>query len=119
MHSDRAECKIYEITGQTVNYSFTSNFVDFAFVSVAEHAKSLKLGLGLERVMAMPLDKESCTSPIFSARGFEDKILLVAVALLLGAYIQWFLIGSYPLGEHFYRRRRCHEQALAPGDALY
>ena len=104
---------------KTVDYSFTSNFVDFAFVSVTEHAKSLKLGLGLERVMAMPLDKESCTSPIFSARGFEDKILLVAVALLLGAYIQWFLIGSYPLGEHFYRRRRCHEQALAPGDALY
>ena len=58
---------------KTVDYSFTSNFVDFAFVSVAEHAKSLKLGLGLERVMAMPLDKESCTSPIFQPEGSKIR----------------------------------------------
>ena len=81
-----------------------SNFVDFALGAVTVHVKSSRVGLALERVMAMPLDKESCTSPIFSARGFEDKILLVAVAVLLGAYIQWFLIGSYRLAGHFSQR---------------
>ncbi len=54
--------------------------------------------------MAMPLDKESSTSPIFSARGFEDEVLLVAMALLLDAYMQWFHIGSYRLAGHFSQR---------------
>jgi len=35
---------------QTVNYSFASNFVDFALSSVTEHAKKLDAWLGLEQV---------------------------------------------------------------------
>jgi hypothetical protein len=56
----------------------------------------------LAAVLAMPLDRASSTSPIFSARGFEDAVLLVAMALLLDAYMQWFHIGSYRLAWHFF-----------------
>jgi hypothetical protein len=52
----------------------------------------------------MPLDRASSTSPIFSARGFEDEVLLVAMALLLDAYMQWFHIGSYRLAGLFSQR---------------
>ena len=38
--SDSAECKIYEITGQTVNYSFPSNFVHFALSSLSCQTES-------------------------------------------------------------------------------
>jgi hypothetical protein len=55
----------------------------------------------LAAVLAMPLDKASSTSPIFSARGFEDEVLLLAMALVLGAYMQWFHIGSYRLAARF------------------
>jgi hypothetical protein len=52
-------------------------------------------------ILAMPLDRASSTSPIFSARGFEDEVLLVAMDLLLDAYMQWFHIGSYRLAARF------------------
>jgi hypothetical protein len=39
---------------------------------------------------------------MFSARGFEDEVLLVAMALLLDAYMQWFHVGSYRLAGHFF-----------------
>jgi len=71
--------------------------------------------------MAMPLDKESCTSPIFSARGFEDEVLLVGMDLLLDAYMQWFHIGSYRLAVFFFSAGgigATHGQALASGDVL-
>jgi hypothetical protein len=42
---------------------------------------------------------------LFSARGFEDEVLLVAMALLLDAYMQWFHIGSYRLAGLFSQRR--------------
>jgi hypothetical protein len=32
---------------------------------------------------------------MFLARGFEDEVLLVAMALLLDAYMQWF----YPISS--------------------
>jgi hypothetical protein len=54
----------------------------------------------------MPLDRTSSTSPVFSARGFEDEVLLVAMALLLDAYMQWFHIGSYRLAARFSQRGR-------------
>jgi hypothetical protein len=38
---------------------------------------------------------------MFSARGFEDDVFLVAMALLLDAYMQWFHIGSYRLAVLF------------------
>ena len=50
---------------------------------------------------AMPLDRASSTSPIFLARRFEDEVLLVAMDLLLDAYMQWFHIGSYRLAGLF------------------
>ena len=39
---------------------------------------------------------------MFLARGFEDEVLLVAMALLLDAYMQWFHIGSYRLARCFF-----------------
>ena len=39
--SDSTECKIYEIAGKTVIYSFASNFVDFALSDVTLHWKKL------------------------------------------------------------------------------
>ena len=60
----------------------------------------LELGF-LAAVLAMPLDRASRTSPIFSARGFADEVLLVAMDLLLDAYMQWFHIGSYRLATRF------------------
>jgi hypothetical protein len=41
---------------------------------------------------------------MFSARGFEDEVLLVAMALLLDAYMQWFHIDSYRLAARFSQR---------------
>jgi hypothetical protein len=39
---------------------------------------------------------------MFSAREFEDEVLLVAMDLLLDAYMQWFHIGSYRLARRFF-----------------
>jgi hypothetical protein len=58
----------------------------------------------LAAVLAMPLDKASSMSPIFSARGFEDGVLLVAMELLFDTYVQWFHIGSYQLATRFSQR---------------
>ena len=55
-------------------------------------------------VLAMPQDRPSSTSPMFSTRGFEDEVLLVALGLLLDAYMQWFHIGSYRLATRFSQR---------------
>jgi hypothetical protein len=41
---------------------------------------------------------------MFLTRGFEDEVLLIAMALLLDAYMQWFHIGSYRLAGHFSQR---------------
>ena len=41
----------------------------------------------LAAVWAIPLDRASSTSPRFSNRGFEDEVLLVAMDLLLDAYM--------------------------------
>jgi hypothetical protein len=41
---------------------------------------------------------------MFSASGFEDEVLLVAMDLLLDAYMQWFHIGSYRLAVLFSQR---------------
>jgi hypothetical protein len=61
------------------------------------------LELGFAAVLAMPLDRTSRTSSIFSAGGSED-VLLVAIDLLLDAYMQWFHIGSYRLAGYFSQR---------------
>jgi hypothetical protein len=45
---------------------------------------------------------------MFSARGFEDGVLLVAMALLLDAYMQWFHIGSYRLAGFFSQQGVVH-----------
>jgi hypothetical protein len=67
----------------------------------------------LAAVLAMPLDRASNTSPIFSARGFEDEVLLVAMDLLLDAYMQWFHIGSYRLAGLFSQRVGwCHGKQI-------
>jgi hypothetical protein len=55
----------------------------------------------LAAVLAMPLDRASSKSPIFSALWAPDEVLLVAMALLLDAYMQWFHIGSYRLAKRF------------------
>ena len=55
----------------------------------------------LTTVLAMPLDRASSTSLIFSVREFEDEVLLVAMGLLLDACMQWFHIGSYRLAGFF------------------
>ena len=44
---------------------------------------------------------------MFSARGFEDELLLVAMALLLDAYMHWFHIGSYRLARRFFSAGGC------------
>jgi hypothetical protein len=41
---------------------------------------------------------------MFSTRGFEDEVLLVAMGLLLDDYMQWFHIGSYRLAGLFSQR---------------
>jgi hypothetical protein len=41
---------------------------------------------------------------MFLTRGFEDEVLLIAMALLLDAYMQWFHTGSYRLIGHFSQR---------------
>jgi hypothetical protein len=41
---------------------------------------------------------------MFSARGFEYEVLLIAMDLLLDAYMHWFHIGSYRLAGHFSQR---------------
>jgi hypothetical protein len=60
-------------------------------------------GLGsCAAVLAMPLDRTSSTSPMFSAREFEDEVLLLAMVLFLDAYMQWFHRGSYRLARRFF-----------------
>jgi hypothetical protein len=75
----------------------------------------------LAAVLAMPLNRASSTSPIFSGREFEDEVFLVAMDLLLDAYMQWFHIGSYRLAVFFFSAGgigATHGQALASGDVL-
>ena len=90
---------------QGLYYSWSKEFLEAGKkrLAGASGAKSLGSNLGLlAAVLAMPLDRASRTSPIFSARGFEDEVFLVAMDLLLDAYMQWFHIGSYRLAEHFF-----------------
>jgi hypothetical protein len=55
----------------------------------------------LAAVLAMPLDRASSTSPIFSACGFEDEVLLVIMNLLLDACMQFSHTGLFRLAARF------------------